>query len=236
MNKTGVLPAFVLKAPLPLQMHSVTFNPWIGRGGLPCVMNDAVAFVVTALSHLMHTENSPPLLAFFGCAGTDHRGRTLSQILQKSDRWLEETHDYIQWLFPLDVESQFNPHAPLITDDVCAAFTNPASADRRTLQQNFGLAIRRMLAFYGYSFSPGFADVSPTSEWTDKAENWLTDGNHNFMRMTRMLRSMTLLGRRELAHSFHKCLVAAARVHPTIITGRVLGFWEAAVEDKATDR
>ena len=61
------------------------------------------------------TGNADLILDFYRSTGTDHRGRTLSQIPQKSDRWLEETHDYIQWLFPLYVRSKFNPHAPLLT-------------------------------------------------------------------------------------------------------------------------
>jgi len=175
------------------------------------------------------------LLDFHLGSGADHRGRTLLQIVQKSDRWLEETHDYIQWLFPLYVRSQFNPDAPLLTDEIRAAFTDPGNPDRAVLQQNFGSAIYRMLVFYGYSFSPGSTDVSPTGEWRDKADNWLTDGNHNFMRMTRMLRSMMLLGRQELACSFHECLLAAARANATAISKRTLAFWEEAVSTVPAD-
>jgi hypothetical protein len=176
------------------------------------------------------TEDADLILDFYRSTGTDHRGRTLSRILQKSDRWLEETHDYIQWLFPLYVRSKFNPHAPLLTDEVRAAFADSDGADYALLQQNFSRAIYRMLVFYGYSVSPLVPDmVSPTGEWADKAENWLTDGNHNFMRITRMLRCMTLLGRGEVARSFHSVLTAAARAHPKIISKRTLSFWDAAI-------
>jgi hypothetical protein len=175
------------------------------------------------------------ILKFYYGTGPDHRGRTLSKILRKPDRWLEETHDYIQWLFPLYVRSKFNPHAPLLTDEVRAAFTDPAGADYVLLQQNFSHAIYRMLIFYGYSFSPLAPDVvSPTGEWADKSQNWLTDGNHNFMRITRMLRSMTLLGRQELALSFHSVVAAAARAHPKIISTRTLSFWAGAIKSPDT--
>lgn len=127
-------------------------------------------------SNVSHTDGDL-IFDFYRAVGTDHRGRTLSQILQKSDRWLEETHDYIQWLFPLYVRSKFNPHAPLLTDEARRAFTDPAGADYSTVQQNFSQAIYRMLIFYGYSFSPLAPDVvSPTGEWADKAENWLQTG------------------------------------------------------------
>jgi hypothetical protein len=181
----------------------------------------------------MESDDTALILNFYRGEGADHQGRTLSQIVQKSDRWLEETHDYVQWLFPLYVRSQFNPHAPLLTDEVRSAFTDPANPDRAALQRNFGAAIYRMLVFYGYSASPVAPDdVSPTGEWRAKSDNWLTSGNHNFLRMTRMLRSMMLLGREPLARSFHACLIAVARAHPTVISQRTVAFWDEAVETR----
>jgi Opioid growth factor receptor (OGFr) conserved region len=179
---------------------------------------------------IMNRDKQELIIDFYRNEYPDHKGRTLSQILQKSDRWLEETHDYIQWLFPLEARSEFNPHAPVLTDHVRKAFASIAHPDHATLQQNFSRSIYRMLVFYGYSFSPLAPDtVSPTGEWHEKARNWLTAGNHNFMRITRMLRSMSLLGRMELAQSFHSALVAAARVHPDIISSRTLSFWADAI-------
>jgi Opioid growth factor receptor (OGFr) conserved region len=184
----------------------------------------------------MDPDDTTLILDFYGGHGIDHRGRTLTQILQKSDRWLEETHDYIQWLFPLYVRSEFNPHAPLLTDDARNAFLNRDHSDNARLQRNFAAAIQRMLIFYGYFNGPLTPDrVDPTGEWSDKAENWLTDGNHNFLRMTRMLRCMTLLGREALARSFHGCLIAAARAHPRIISERTIDFWDEAVRTPSFD-
>ena len=45
----------------------------------------------------------------------DSDGRTRLQILKQSDQWLEETHDYVQWLFPTDEKSLFNADAPIIS-------------------------------------------------------------------------------------------------------------------------
>ena len=173
---------------------------------------------------------SDSMLHFYRGEGTDHRGRTVAQIVQKSDRWLEQTHDYIQWLFPLYAPSRFNPHAPLLTEDICVAFTDSSHADSKLIQQNFAAAIYRMLVFYGYSVSPLTPnELSPTGEWADKAANWLTDGNHNFLRITRMLRCMCLLGRASLAQSWYRILDAAAKSHPNTVSQRTLGFWNEAV-------
>ena len=176
-------------------------------------------------------EDDLLLLNFYLGTGTDHMGRSLEEILRKDDRWLERTHDYIQWLFPLYVGSQFNPNAPLLTDEVRAAFLDAANPDHTVLQKNFGRAAQRMLVFYGYFNGPLNPDqVEPTGEWRNKADNWLCDGNHNYMRITRMLRCMTLLGRHKLAISFRDALLDAASVHPEVISLRTIGFWDEAVK------
>jgi Opioid growth factor receptor (OGFr) conserved region len=175
-------------------------------------------------------EESHLNLDFYLNIGFDPKGRSLEDILRKDDRWLEQTHDYIQWLFPLYVGSQFNPNAPLLTDEVRAAFLDSAHSDHREIQKNFGWAIQRMLVFYGYFNGPLNPDqVEPTGEWRNKADNWVSDGNHNYMRISRMLRCMTLLGRHRLAVSFHNALLDAASVHPEAISQRTIGFWNEAV-------
>ncbi len=177
----------------------------------------------------MAASESELLIHFFLGTGTDHRGRSLMQIVEKPDQWLERTHDYIQWIFPLYIPSRFNPFAPVLTEQVHEAFNHRDDPNQATLQRNFEAAICRMLQFYGYDFDTATNTVSTTEQWWEKSDNWLTEDNHNFLRITRMLRSMFLLGRHEAARSFHGCLLAAARIHPFIITKRTLDFWDEAV-------
>jgi hypothetical protein len=49
----------------------------------------------------MSTDHTQYFLDLCLGEGTDHRGRTVNQIVQKPDLWLERAHDYIQWRFPL---------------------------------------------------------------------------------------------------------------------------------------
>ena len=42
----------------------------------------------------------------------DHRGRMLAMIIKQTDHQAETTHDYIQWLFPLDEPSRSVMGAP----------------------------------------------------------------------------------------------------------------------------
>ena len=72
------------------------------------------------------------LLAFYLGTGTDHRGRTLAEILRQDDLWFEITHDFIQWLFPLNELSRASLHAPLVDGATlircCATTCAPAWA------------------------------------------------------------------------------------------------------------
>ena len=69
-----------------------------------------------------------PIVAFYRRGAADDRGRTLDAILAWDDNRLEAVHDYIQWLFPLDEPSRFNPSATLLTPRDRAAFREPALA------------------------------------------------------------------------------------------------------------
>ena len=42
------------------------------------------------------------LLSFYYGSHPDHRGRMLAEIVPQDDDWIEQAHDFIQWLFPLN--------------------------------------------------------------------------------------------------------------------------------------
>ena len=90
-----------------------------------------------------------PVVAFYS-GGADHRGRTLSGILDWPDDRLESVHDYIQWVFPTEAPSGVNPFAPLVTRETKQAFT-----DRPDLRDRLRLALDRLLAFYGLRRAAG---------------------------------------------------------------------------------
>ena len=49
------------------------------------------------------------VLHFLEGAIPDGRGRTLSMIMALDDQAIESTHDFIQWVFPLDEPSALTP-------------------------------------------------------------------------------------------------------------------------------
>jgi hypothetical protein len=74
----------------------------------------------------------------------DDRGRFLREVHRWPDYKSEQTHDYIQWLFPLAERSGFNPEAPILDTKTIREFRL-----RLELLRNAQTSFRRMLAFYG---------------------------------------------------------------------------------------
>ncbi|WP_223827956.1 opioid growth factor receptor-related protein [Vreelandella titanicae] len=61
-------------------------------------------------------ENDECLIAFYRGEGHDHKGRRrLEDIWALPYFWLEHTHDYIQWLFPIPEMGRFKAFASLLT-------------------------------------------------------------------------------------------------------------------------
>lgn len=87
------------------------------------------------------------LVAFFECTEGDYRGRKFSDILEWSDSELEDSHDYIQTLFPLPEASQVNWSATIIDRRVFDAFRA-----KPELREKLRTALTRMLSFYGFKW------------------------------------------------------------------------------------
>jgi hypothetical protein len=165
------------------------------------------------------------LLSFFR-GGPDDRGRTLDEILSWNRDRLEYTHDYIQWLFPLRDRSGANPSAPVLSNaDIQAFHTDPA------LQHQLRRALDRMLDFYGLQLveSPAaLPQVIRRETFDTLASEWLQPGNHNFLRLTRILKSLRTLGLQPYARATFEALRAIYADHAAIIGTRTFDFWQQA--------
>ena len=165
------------------------------------------------------------LLAFYSGSGPDHRGRLLQDIVQQDDRWLETTHDYVQWLFPLAEASSVLPAAPLLTPEVVAAFATDGEL-RRQLRACF----LRMLAFYGLAEHGDRIEKGPN--WAQRKTNWFTQPTHNNLRITRILKCLCALGLREEARRFLACLEGLARSERDCGVGAMaIDYWRRAVDE-----
>ena len=168
------------------------------------------------------------LLDFYAGRGGDHRGRTLSDVHRFPVEMLEHEHDFIQWLFPLRTPSPVSPEAPTLGEQDVEQFRSN-DALRIRLQQSFEL----MLDFYGLALNErdGNLVVQRADTFSLRAKNWLTPGNHNFLRITRILKSMTMLGQDDLARAFLECLTTIFDDYREVIGDRTWRFWSAARTD-----
>lgn len=155
---------------------------------------------------MTRTGADDPIVAFYS-GGPDHRGRTLEEILGWSDAALEAAHDYIQWLFPTPSPSGVNAHAPLVS-----AATRTVFAARLELRAALARSLERMLLFYGLRREAGGADdvriVPDERRFAERADVWLFPGNHNHLRLTRIVQSLACLGLTAEAAALQRCLLA----------------------------
>ena len=155
---------------------------------------------------------------FYNHNGTDIAGRNLKDMWEWSDTRLEEEHEYIQWMFPLNEGSQFNIDAPILTiEDI-------TEIDVENVRESF----RVICDFYGISFEGGFIRQNRIT-WSTKNKNWVTPGNHNFLRLTRIMKSLMLFGLENEAITLELFLMDLYDKNKEIIGEVTKSFWEDAL-------
>jgi Opioid growth factor receptor (OGFr) conserved region len=166
------------------------------------------------------------LISFYLSQSTDNRGRTIDEILTWDNNSLECTHDYIQWLFPLREASGFNPDAPVLDDQQIAAF-RASDELRERLSRSFKL----MLSFYGLQCDDAGEErhISKGKDFGQRSQTWLTPGNHNYLRITRILTSLRLLGLEEYAGAFLAFLEQQYKEEGERIGDTTFWYWQRAV-------
>jgi hypothetical protein len=154
----------------------------------------------------------------------DTEGRTIHEIWTWDDDALEAVHDFIQWLFPLPEPSQFNPDAPLLTTEDIAALRGEAQ-----LRANLRRSFDRMLTFLGLAWDENGSIIEGPSFEGRAAEVWATP-NHNWLRITRILGSLSLLGLKTEARALFARLEQFYQQKRFPIPERTYWFWRKAVE------
>ena len=147
------------------------------------------------------------MILFLTGEGRDDRGRSFADVISFDDGWLEQSHDYIQWLFPLPEESRFNPNAPVLDVETLSKFAASPLA-----KINLGRARDRMLAFYRSN------------------DHWLRGFDHNHLRITRIIRCLRLVLGRDEAQSFHDEISALVAAAGDPVNGESLAYWQRALE------
>ena len=134
----------------------------------------------------------------------DHRGRTLSMLLQQTDYQAETTHDYIQWLFPLDEPSRSVNGSPILT-----ALDIHEIKESSLAQGNLAKSASWFLGFL------------------ERSNHWITKYNHNHLRITRVIKSLRLLASDKEADEFRDKVFGYLGDEVNLIDAQARSFWNS---------
>jgi Opioid growth factor receptor (OGFr) conserved region len=163
-----------------------------------------------------------PLFRFLRGEGADFHGRFFNEILDWDDDRKEGQHDYIQALFPLKEQSMFNPDAYILND----ALLEEMKQDPKVIE-NMHKAFETMLNFYGLRLQDN--KIFEAANFDERSEEWLTPSNHNFLRLTRILKSLILFGLHHEAQMLFDALQKIHKQNPEI-TRTSFSYWEQAIK------
>jgi hypothetical protein len=143
------------------------------------------------------------------------------------DSHLESIHGYLTWWFPTRKQAVSADWEP-ITDDEIRLFKEDPELRKRLLKSFY-----RILRFYGLEIDA----ASPTlrirraGNYEERTAAWVTPGNHNFRRISRILQSLVLLGFRDAATLFLEALMEVFYENRNVIGAETCGFWTLSVSD-----
>ncbi|WP_337174232.1 opioid growth factor receptor-related protein [Paludisphaera sp.] len=160
------------------------------------------------------------LIEFYRGTGEDSEGRKLADLWAFGDDEMEFHHDFIQWMFPLEEPSRFNFRAPTLSEDDIRAFR-----DDPALRENLERSFDRFLAFLGLAREGG--KVVPGADFEAKREIFLSP-DHNWLRITRVLTSLRILGLPEASRALYDALVGLMRDGRARITPETRRYWRDA--------
>ena len=148
----------------------------------------------------------------------NYNRKSIYDIWEYSLEELETDHHYIQWLFPLQKRSVHNLLCPVVKD--IRDFRDPE------IIRNMRKSFERMLDFYGLEYTDG--QVRETIYFKESLKRWCTPKNHNFLRITRILKSLKLFGLKKEAVAFFMKLRSIYRERYRIIGKNTYLYWKEA--------
>ncbi|CUS48005.1 MAG: Opioid growth factor receptor (OGFr) conserved region [Idiomarinaceae bacterium HL-53] len=176
----------------------------------------------------MHTndERLALLRAFYTQGGANDRGYTLIQLWERPDQWLERSHMFIQWMFPLTTPSAANIYAPLLNDETIQFLREDIKA-----QENLERSFERFCGLLGLALERNCSvlQVVKGENFEVRKGDWFTFNSHSNARITRVLSCMRLLKRDDLAQVLFEGVLKLMDTEPDCGIGSVaVTHWKKA--------
>lgn len=157
------------------------------------------------------------IIDFYLKESADCDGRMLEEIWEWSDDDWDFEHNFIQWLFPTMEESIFNPDAPILNEEIITQWHQDG-----LLRHNLRISYERWLRFCGVGL------VNDELVLIDANKNVWRGMNHNWWRITRVLKSLSALGLAVEAAEFFSFL---ERIRNEVgVDDETWAYWAEAVQ------
>lgn len=160
------------------------------------------------------------IIDFYCGHGLDQHDRTLEFVLTQDDAWWEGCHNHIQWVFPTDKPSQFNPEAPLLTEKDIKIFNI-----NLVIRDNARRSFYRFLDFLGLKYDFDYGGVYAGPKFVSLLPKVWLEPNHNHLRITRCLEFLNLAGLYPEISGFYSFLMSLSQVFTTQIEDETFTFW-----------
>lgn len=142
------------------------------------------------------------LTGFLDGSTPDSRGRYITEIYSLSDQGIENTHDFIQWVFPLREASRAVFNAPVLSENDVRDIR-----DSEMAQEN----------------------LSRSSDWylgfLKRNKHWMTKYDHNHLRITRVIKSIRILVGDQEADKFRTQIFEILGDAKSKIDPKAVSFW-----------
>ena len=145
------------------------------------------------------------IISFLEGSDKDNRGWLLSDIWKFNDTQIENTHTFIQWVFPTDEPSRATPGSPILDEEEIVKIQNSEQA-----KQN----------------------LSKSADWyfnfLRRNTFWRKPHDHNHLRITRVIRSLRLLVDEDEADAFRIEIYSILGDDLSLIPKKTRQFWDEA--------
>ena len=145
------------------------------------------------------------LCSFLTGHETNSSGWLLSHVWKFNDTQIENTHTFIQWVFPTDEPSRATPGSPVLDDEQILEIQNSEQA-----KQN----------------------LSKSADWyfnfLRRNKFWRKPHDHNHLRITRVIKSLRLLCGDDEADYFKEQFWQLLGTDISQIPSKTIDYWEDA--------
>lgn len=151
----------------------------------------------------------PRIIKFLRAEAFDTKIRTLGEMQHYPSWKLERSCDVFHWMFPTDIKSKSYDEAPILIPE----YIKCIQADK-LIQSAIKVSLDRIISLY------------------EENEYWITQRNHNFKRLTRILRCLWLAGLKRDYICLQKALDEVYTDYTDIVGENTYAYWKNANNDE----